>query len=80
MWKKEKNKLYKKLEFKNFSEAFAFMVRVAFEAEKANHHPEWKNTYNKVEIWLCTHDAGDAVTEKDIRLSKKIDEIFTAHG
>lgn len=76
MWIDKKNKLYKKFEFKNFSEAFAFMTRVAIEAEKLNHHPEWKNVYNTVEIWLSTHDAGDVVTAKDERLAKKIDGIL----
>lgn len=77
MWKEEKNTLYKKFEFNNFSEAFAFMTRVAIAAEKANHHPLWTNVYNKVEIWLNTHDAGDIVTDKDRKLSKVIDKI---HG
>jgi len=75
MWKDEKNKLYKKFEFKNFSEAFAFMTRVALEAEKMDHHPNWSNTYNVVEIWLNTHSAGDIVTEKDHTLAKKIDSL-----
>ena len=76
MWKEEKNTLYKKFEFKNFSEAFAFMARVAFAAEKMDHHPLWTNVYNKVEIWLNTHDAGDVVTEKDHKLSKLIDALL----
>jgi 4a-hydroxytetrahydrobiopterin dehydratase len=75
MWKEENNTLYKKFEFNNFSEAFAFMTRVAIAAEKLNHHPLWTNVYNKVEIWLNTHDAGDIVTDKDRKLSKVIDEI-----
>ena len=75
MWKKENNLLYKKFEFSNFSEAFAFMTRVAFEAEKMDHHPLWTNVYNRVEIWLSTHSAGDVVTEKDKQLAKKIDAI-----
>jgi len=62
--------------FSNFSEAFAFMTRVALEAEKADHHPLWTNVYNKVEIWLNTHDAGDVVTDKDKQLAKAIDAIF----
>ena len=61
MWKEEDNKLYKKFEFKNFSEAFAFMTRVALEAEKMDHHPLWTNVWNKIEIWLNTHSAGDVV-------------------
>ena len=74
-WKEADNKLYRKFEFKNFSEAFAFMTRVALEAEKMDHHPLWTNVYNTVEIWLNTHDAGDVVTDKDRKLSKKIDAI-----
>ena len=66
-----------KIKFKNFSEAFAFMTRVALEAEKMNHHPLWKNVYNKVEIWLNSHDAGDIVTDKDKKLSKKIDALLS---
>ncbi|HTG55134.1 MAG TPA: 4a-hydroxytetrahydrobiopterin dehydratase [Niabella sp.] len=76
MWQEEQNKLYRKFEFKNFSEAFGFMTRVAFAAEKMDHHPEWKNIYNTVEIWLSTHDAGDIVTEKDHKLAQKIDGLL----
>ena len=76
MWEEKKNTLYKKIEFKDFSEAFGFMTRVALEAEKMNHHPLWTNVYNKVEIWLSTHDAGDIVTEKDRKLAKKIDKLL----
>ena len=75
MWKEENNKLYRQFKFKDFSEAFAFMTRVAIEAEKMNHHPEWKNIYNTVEIWLNTHDAGDIITEKDKKLAAKIDAL-----
>ena len=75
MWQEKDNSLYRKFEFKDFSEAFAFMTRVALEAEKMNHHPLWKNVYNTVEIWLSTHDAGDVVTDKDQKLSKKIDGL-----
>lgn len=75
MWKEENNSLYRAFTFKNFSEAFAFMTRVALAAEKADHHPLWKNVYNKVEIWLSTHDAGDIVTEKDKKLSAVIDKM-----
>ena len=76
MWKEENNKLYKKFEFKNFSEAFSFMTRVALAAEKMDHHPLWTNVYNKVEIWLNTHDAGDVVTDKDRKLSAAIDGLI----
>ena len=76
MWKEENNKLYKRFEFKNFSEAFAFMTRIALATEKMDHHPLWTNVYNTVEIWLNTHDAGDIVTEKDRKLSKIIDSFI----
>jgi len=76
MWVEKDNKLYKKIKFKNFSEAFGFMARVALEAEKMDHHPLWTNVYNELEIWLNTHDAGDIVTDKDRKLAKKIDEIL----
>jgi 4a-hydroxytetrahydrobiopterin dehydratase len=75
MWEEKNNTLYKQFGFKNFSEAFAFMTRVALEAEKMDHHPLWTNVYNKVEIWLSTHDAGDTVTDKDRKLAKKIDAL-----
>lgn len=73
MWQEENNKLYKKFQFKDFSEAFAFMTRVALEAEKMDHHPKWTNEYNKVEVWLSTHDAGDIVTDKDRKLAEIIE-------
>lgn len=75
-WTEKNNTLYRKVEFKNFSEALAFMVRAGLEAEKMNHHPLWTNVYNKVEIWLSTHDAGDTVTEKDVELAKKINTLL----
>ena len=76
MWHEQNNTFYKKFEFRDFSEAFAFMTRVALEAEKMNHHPLWTNVYNKVEIWLSTHDAGDIITDKDRKLAKKIDAFI----
>ena len=76
MWTETDNKLYRKFEFANFSEAFAFMTRVAMEAEKMDHHPLWTNVWNKVEIWLSTHDAGDVVTEKDKKLAERIDKLL----
>ena len=77
MWIENNNQLYKKFVFADFSEAFAFMTRVAIEAEKANHHPLWTNVWNTVEIWLTTHDAGNIVTEKDRALAAKIDAFVT---
>ncbi|MBI3502934.1 MAG: 4a-hydroxytetrahydrobiopterin dehydratase [Bacteroidetes bacterium] len=76
MWKEENNSLKKTFRFKNFSEAFAFMARVALLAEKMNHHPDWRNVYNTVEISLSTHDAGDSVTDKDRKLAEAIDALF----
>ena len=62
--------------FKDFSEAFGFMTRVALLAQSADHHPEWSNVYNKVTITLSTHDAG-GLTEKDVALAEKIDQLLT---
>jgi 4a-hydroxytetrahydrobiopterin dehydratase len=76
MWTEENNQLKCSFEFADFSEAFAFMTRVALAAEKMNHHPEWKNVYNKVEITLYTHNAGDIITDKDEKLAKIIDAIY----
>lgn len=76
MWKETNNKLCRLFEFKNFSEAFAFMIRVAFLAEKHDHHPTWTNTWNKVEIWLHTHDEGSVITQKDRDLAKEIDLLL----
>ncbi|MEP6465856.1 MAG: 4a-hydroxytetrahydrobiopterin dehydratase [Parafilimonas sp.] len=75
-WLEQDNMLYRKFEFKNFSEAFAFMVRVAIEAQCMNHHPKWTNVYNKVEFWLNTHDEGDVITDKDVKLAKKINALL----
>lgn len=76
MWNQDGNALYRKFGFSDFSEAFAFMTRVAFEAEKMNHHPRWTNVWNTVEIWLSTHDAGDIITDKDRQLAGKIDALL----
>jgi 4a-hydroxytetrahydrobiopterin dehydratase len=76
MWEQNDNQLYRKFLFNNFIDAFAFMTKVAILAEKANHHPTWSNTWNRVEIWLSTHDAGNVVTDKDLDLSKAIDNLL----
>lgn len=64
----------KEFKFKDFNAAFGFMTRVALYADKADHHPEWSNVYNKIEVTLSTHDAG-GVTEKDVALAKFMDEV-----
>ena len=76
MWEEKDNTLYRKFQFNNFSEAFAFMTRVAIEAEKMDHHPRWTNVWNTVEIWLNTHSAGNIVTEKDKKLAERIDALL----
>jgi len=78
MWNEAGNQLLKTFEFTNFKEAFAFMTEVASLAEAHNHHPWWSNEYNKVEIRLSTHDAGNTVTEKDHKLAAAIDELLPA--
>jgi len=75
MWEEREHQLYKKFLFTNFSEAFAFMTRVAMEAEKMDHHPLWTNVWNTLEIWLSTHSAGDIITEKDRELARRIDAL-----
>ena len=76
MWEEKENCLHRQFIFEDFSAAFGFMVRVAIAAEKSNHHPLWTNVYNKVDIWLSTHDAGNIITEKDRKLAADIDAIF----
>lgn len=75
MWTETDNQLHKSFKFKDFSEAFAFMTRVALLAEQQNHHPTWTNTYNTLDIYLSTHDAGNTVTDKDHKLAKAIDGL-----
>lgn len=76
MWIEQNSTLYRSFTFKDFKEAFAFMTKVAALAEKHNHHPTWTNTYNKVEVWLTTHDAGNAITQKDEDLADAIDQLL----
>jgi 4a-hydroxytetrahydrobiopterin dehydratase len=76
MWKEENNQLKRSFQFKNFVEAFGFMSKVALLAEKMDHHPNWSNVYNKVDISLNTHDAGDVITEKDRKLAAAIDKLL----
>mgnify|MGYP001474829868 CR=1 FL=1 len=75
-WIEQNNELYQSFQFKDFSEAFAFMTRVALIAEKQNHHPRWSNVWNRVEIQLNTHDAGNTVTDKDRKLAAAIDKLL----
>lgn len=72
-WEFEENGIFKSYEFRDFVDAFSFMTRVAMEAEKLNHHPEWSNVYNKVQVRLSTHDAG-GVTDLDFSLAETIDK------
>jgi 4a-hydroxytetrahydrobiopterin dehydratase len=75
-WKKVRGRdaIQKSFKFADFNEAWGFMTRVAMAAEKADHHPEWSNVYNKVEIVLSTHDAG-GLSLKDVALAKVIDSV-----
>lgn len=75
-WEEQNNQLVKEFEFKNFSDAWAFMSKVALAAEKMDHHPEWTNVYNKVVIKLNTHSAGNIVTQKDKDLAAVIDALL----
>lgn len=70
----DKDLISRSFRFGNFVEAFGFMARAALLAEKANHHPDWSNSYNRVDVSLTTHDAG-GVTGKDIALAKALDEL-----
>jgi 4a-hydroxytetrahydrobiopterin dehydratase len=76
MWQERDGKLYRKFVFTDFSEAFAFMTRVALVAETANHHPTMCNAWNTVELWLSTHSAGDVVTAKDRQLAENINGLL----
>lgn len=75
MWEEKDNKLTRTFKFADFTEAFGFMTRVAIEAEKMDHHPNWSNVYNQVTIELTTHDAGNVVTDNDRTLAAKIDSL-----
>ena len=74
-WSFEGDALLKNFKFGSFREAMSFMVRVGFEAEAMDHHPDWTNVYNRVAIRLNTHDAGGKVTAKDVELARKIQAI-----
>jgi 4a-hydroxytetrahydrobiopterin dehydratase len=75
-WSGDGDAIARRFKFKDFSEAFGFMARVALLAEKADHHPEWSNVYNTVSIRLTTHDAG-GLTDRDVALATAIDRLLT---
>lgn len=75
-WTEENNKLVGEFVFEDFSQAWAFMTEVAILAERKNHHPDWRNTWNRVVITLTTHDEGDIITEKDRKMADGISKIF----
>ena len=74
-WVFERDALVKTFKFGSFREALSFMVRVSYEAEELNHHPEWTNVYNRVVVRLTTHDAGNRVTVKDVELATRMQRI-----
>ena len=74
-WERSPAGLYKRFEFKDFDEAWAFMTKVAAVANRHNHHPRWENEWNVVYIWLITHESADTITSKDIELANAIDTI-----
>lgn len=76
IWNQSREALEAEIHFNDFKEAFAFMTEVAMVAEKMDHHPEWSNVWNKVQIKLRTHSAGNVVTEKDHALAAAIDAIY----
>jgi 4a-hydroxytetrahydrobiopterin dehydratase len=76
-WVEVDDKLRRELTFADFSEAWAFMSRVALLAEKANHHPNWSNVWNRVVIELTSHDAGNKVTERDRSLAEAINQLLS---
>jgi 4a-hydroxytetrahydrobiopterin dehydratase len=76
MWQEQDNRLLRTFIFKDFSEAFSFMTRVAMLAEQQAHHPRWSNIWNIVEIELSTHDSGNIITEKDRKLAAGIDSLM----
>jgi 4a-hydroxytetrahydrobiopterin dehydratase len=76
-WELRAGKLHREFRFDNFVQAFSFMTSVAIEAEKLDHHPEWRNVYNKVTVDLVTHSA-DGITELDFDLATKMNALATS--
>lgn len=73
-WDRDNDKIHRRFMFDDFNQAFGFMSRVALAAEAMNHHPEWKNVWNRVDIWLTTHDAG-GLSALDFELAARINEL-----
>jgi len=78
-WDVKRDAISRSFRFEDFAQAFAFMTAVALAAEKADHHPEWSNVWNRVDILLTTHDAG-GLTRRDIALAQRIDAVLSARG
>ncbi len=74
-WSVEDNKLCKTFQFNSFAAALGWMVSVGIEADKMNHHPEWSNIYNRVKVNLVTHDLGHVISNWDIQLAQKMEEL-----
>ena len=74
-WKRDGDALMRTFVFPDFRTAMAFMVRAGFEAEAANHHPDWSNVYNRVVVRLSTHDAGNRITGKDVALAEAMNGL-----
>ena len=79
MWTEQDNQLCRTFTFKDFAQAMAFMTQVAIYAEKKNHHPWWSNVYNKIEVKLTTHDAGNVITEKDRALAEVMNLTYSQY-
>lgn len=76
-WKVDKGKLTKEYKFDSFAQAMGWMVSVAVHADKLDHHPDWSNSYNRVEVSLATHDMDDAISNLDVELARVMEELFS---
>jgi 4a-hydroxytetrahydrobiopterin dehydratase len=76
-WQHKDDSLRRSFQFADFAAAFAFMSRVAVIAEQLGHHPDWSNSWNVVDISLCSHDAGGVVTQRDVQLAQRINEVLS---
>lgn len=77
-WEVKDGKLHKQFKFGSFAEAMGWMVSVALYADKQDHHPEWSNVYNKVSVNLVTHDLGNAISNLDVDLARKMEDLAAA--